>query len=99
MRRNKGIAKAAERIERWQCATISAMPLVEIYNQKRVLIEHHNGIESYGNTDIQIKTRNGRITVKGNHLQMIKICKEKLVITGEIHAVSFGRSGNHGKHP
>lgn len=62
-------------------------PLVEICDNKRVLIENHRGIVCYGVSEIIVNVKNGSICVLGNHLCLARMNKTKLVICGEIHSV------------
>ena len=75
---------------------LPGVPLVEVCGQRRVLIENHQGIAAYGCGEIQIKVRNGRIVVCGENLKLVKMSKEKLVITGRICAVNLQGRGKHG---
>jgi sporulation protein YqfC len=65
------------------------VPLIEICDQNRVLIENHCGIAGYTNNEILIKIRRGHIVVAGKCLKIIKMSRTKLVITGEITGVYF----------
>ena len=64
------------------------MPLVEICDNKRVLIENHRGIICYGVNEISVKVKKGSISVLGNHLCLDRMNKTKLVICGDIQSVS-----------
>ena len=61
-------------------------PLVELYGDRRVLIEHHGGVTEYGREKIQVKVRYGYLCVCGGCLTA-----EQLVITGRIDSVSIIR--------
>ena len=65
------------------------VPLVEIYDRRRVLIENHQGIIGYGADEILIKVRYGHICVCGENLKLAKMSREKLVVTGKISAVNL----------
>lgn len=66
-----------------------AASLVEICGSKRVLIENHRGIVSYGCNEIQVKGRCGHICIAGENLMISKMSREKLVIMGKIHGVTL----------
>lgn len=70
---------------------IYTMPLVEICGQKRVLVENHLGIVDYTLQQVSIKVYFGFINIQGSSLKITKMCKEKLVISGNIDAVNFQR--------
>ena len=65
------------------------LPLVEILSDRRVIIENHNGIVQYETERICVKTREGIIEIQGRGLELIKIGKEQLIITGCIICVSM----------
>ena len=68
---------------------IPGIPLIEIYGQQRVLVENHRGIVGYEDQEILVRVRYGCICVTGQHLKLAKMCKGKLVITGNISAVNL----------
>lgn len=72
---------------------LPGIPLVEICDQRRVLIENHQGIVGYGCNEILIKVRYGQICICGENLKLAKMSKEKLVITGKISAVNLQGRG------
>jgi len=65
------------------------MPLVEICGRSRVLIENHLGVLAYGVEEIQINVSIGTICIRGHELNIKRICKEKLVISGIINGVDY----------
>lgn len=67
------------------------MPLVEICGQKRVLIENHLGIVDYSAQQVSIKVSFGLIDIQGNDLKITRICREKLIIAGDVEAVCIQR--------
>ncbi len=68
---------------------LPGVPLIEICDRKRVLIENHGGIIAYGSSEIFVKVRYGQICVTGDHLKLTKMNKEKLIIMGKIHSVTL----------
>lgn len=70
---------------------IPGQPLVEIYGQRRVLIEHHKGVVRYNCDEIEVSTGKGIVCICGCHLQIATISKEQLVIIGEIQCVKLIR--------
>lgn len=68
---------------------LAGVPLVEICDRKRVLIENHQGILCYGCKEIRIKVRDGHICVLGENLKLNRMSKVKLVITGDIRSVNL----------
>ncbi len=68
-------------------------PLVEIYGERRVLIEHHCGVTEYGRERIQVKVRYGQLCICGGCLELARMTADQLVITGRIDSVSIIRRG------
>ena len=63
------------------------VPLVEICDNRRVLIENHNGITCYGGNEIIVKVKKGDISISGENLYLCRMNRVKLVITGKISSV------------
>ena len=74
-------------------AFFPGQPIVEIAGERRVLIENHQGVTSYGKNRILVKTSYGLISVCGCDLQMMHMTKERLVICGRIDSVGLQRRG------
>lgn len=72
-------------------APLPGVPLTEIADNRRILIEHHKGIAVYGNHEILVHVRGGFNCIQGNHLQLHCISREKIVITGQVECVKFIR--------
>ena len=68
---------------------LPGIPLIEICDRNRVLIENHKGVISYDCKEILVKVRYGYICVCGENLKLSKMSKEKLVIKGNVCAVTM----------
>lgn len=66
-------------------------PLVELAGDRRVLIEHHQGVIQYGKEQICVKVRYGTVLVTGCGLELARMTKEQLVICGRIDSVTLNR--------
>lgn len=72
---------------------ILKQPLLELYGEHRVLIEHHNGIGKYSSCGIDVKVRFGSINICGSKLEICRMTTEQLIIVGDIESVTlFKRS-------
>lgn len=69
------------------------LPLVEICGQRRVLIENHRGVLSYGRELIRVCVSYGAVEVRGCGLELARMTREQLVICGRIDSVSLVRRG------
>lgn len=74
-----------------QGEAIPGQPLVELYGDRRILIEHHGGVTEYGRDKIQVKVRYGYLCVCGGCLELARMTAEQLVITGRIDSVNIIR--------
>ena len=63
--------------------------IVEVYGQKRVLIERHMGVTEYSRERIRIKVSYGAVCVCGEALELTRMRAEQLIITGDILGVSL----------
>lgn len=68
---------------------LPGMPLIEICGKRRILIENHFGVVCYGCHEVQIKVRFGIVRVCGVELNLNKMSKDQLVITGRIDTVDL----------
>ena len=65
--------------------------LVEICDQRRVLIEHHFGLMNYGDSEIAVKVSYGSVRVSGNNLKIRYLSKEKIVICGCVDEIALDK--------
>lgn len=70
---------------------VPGMPLVEIAGQCRVLIENHRGVTCYGRDQIRIRVHYGEVEVTGCNLELARMSREAVVITGRIQCVRLLR--------
>ena len=66
-------------------------PIVEMSGDRRVLIENHHGVISYGSEEVVVKVKYGCISVCGRGLEMTQMTREQLVILGNIQSISLQR--------
>lgn len=65
--------------------------IVEIAEDRRVLIENHFGVKAYSREGIIVKVRFGYIKVCGCELEILRMTREQLIICGQIQAVTLQR--------
>ena len=70
---------------------LPGMPIVEIAGECRVLIERHGGVTEYSRERISVKVRYGTVTVCGCGLELTRMTREQLVISGRIDGVQLQR--------
>ena len=61
--------------------------LIELFGNKRILIENHCGVLEYLPDRICVKTRNDYMCVSGEGLCLSFISKDRLIICGRIDSV------------
>lgn len=75
--------------------TNKPVPLVEIADDRRVLIEHHHGLLAYSCELIVIRVRFGLIRITGKKLWVATMSREQLVICGQIDGICLERTGRN----
>ena len=63
------------------------LPLAEIMGDRRVLIEQHRGVVTYGTCEVCVRVKFGVIQVCGSSLSLSRMSKEQVVISGTIDCV------------
>ena len=92
MEREKLKERYAEKLA--SCADLPPVaPLIEIYEQKRVLVENHRGILAYGENEIEIRVKYGSICIYGEGLHISRLSKVKLLICGKITGINLREKG------
>lgn len=70
---------------------LPSLPIMEMVGDRRLLIENHNGVTSYSDTDIYVRVKFGELRVSGEGLSLSYMSKCQLVIIGCIHSIQIGR--------
>lgn len=70
---------------------VPGLPLVEIAGDRRVLVENHGGVCQYGSDQICIRVKYGMISIRGRGLELSRMSKELLIISGRIDGVMLNR--------
>ena len=70
---------------------IPGLPLIEIIDNSRVLIENHKGVNEYGQNLIRIKVKYGSVCVCGQKLELSRMSKGQLIISGIIDSIQLCR--------
>ena len=70
---------------------IPGLPLVEIAGDRRVLIERHGGVLEYGPERIRIRVGYGTVCITGCGLELVRMSRQQLVISGRVDSVCLQR--------
>ena len=101
----KGGAAVKQRVGLWdriadktdlQGEPFPGQPVIELYGQHRVLIEHHRGVTEYGTERISVRMGYGYAHICGSELEVAKMTAGHLVIVGNIHSVMLCRGCKDG---
>ena len=72
---------------------IPGQSVIEIAGECRVLIENHFGVQEYSRERIGVKVKYGAVLVCGCGLELSRMTREQLVISGHIDSVTLQRRG------
>ena len=90
--RGNWMQKLAEGME-LPAESMPGLPLVELAGDRRVLVENHGGVCQYGPEQICVRVKYGIVSVRGRGLEIAKLSREQLVISGRIDCVNLNRRG------
>ena len=66
------------------------LPKITIIGNNEITIENHEGIESFEDECIKIKTNNGIIKIEGQNFEILYIASETIVLSGKFKSVDYG---------
>lgn len=70
---------------------LPGVPLVELAGDRRILIEHHDGVIEYGRECIRVRVRYGTLCITGSDMELTRMTKEQLIISGKIACIQLQR--------
>lgn len=65
------------------------VPIIEIAGSNRVLIERHCGVTEYSRCKICVKVAYGSISIVGKNLELLRMSKEQIIITGAVQSITL----------
>lgn len=71
--------------------TISGVPIIEIYGDRRVLVEGRCTVVQYGSNCIKLRNACGTVCVHGCGLMMVELSQYQMIITGKVENISIAR--------
>ncbi len=72
---------------------LPGIPLIEVFGNSRVLIENHGGVCRYTDNEICVNVSYGRVSVQGSCLEVTRMTREQLIISGCVMCVRLIRNG------
>ncbi len=91
MGNKKGFMEQITNAADLQDEPIPGLPLIEIAGERRVLIENHRGVIEYGSQTIRVKVKYGQVCICGSGLELARMTRGQLVISGRVDAVQLIR--------
>ena len=70
---------------------IPGQTLVEMIENHQVLIENHQGVRVYETNSVHVKAKFGMLCISGCNLQLTRMTKGQLIVTGIIDCVKLVR--------
>lgn len=70
---------------------VAGLPRMEMVGSRQMYLEHHAGILSYSDEQIDVNTPEGILRVRGERLTLTAMTAEELRIGGSIAAVEWVR--------
>ena len=71
--------------------SLPGVPVMELAGDRRVLIERHEGVMEYGTEQICIRVKYGMLCISGCGLELRKMTRQQLVISGHIDCIQILR--------
>ena len=68
---------------------VAGLPHLEMVGSRQLYLEHHQGILSYGEEQIDVNTAAGVLRVSGRGLSLLAMTAEELRIGGHIASVEW----------
>ncbi len=89
--RNGGVLDTVAELFDLPADLVAGLPHLEMVGSRQLYLEHHTGILSYSEAQIDVNTTGGVLRVRGERLALMAMTAEELRIGGEIAAVEWVR--------
>ena len=90
-RKENGVLNRVAELFDLPADVIAGLPRLEMVGSRQVYVEHHTGILSYSQEQIDANTTGGILRVRGTGLTLLAMTAGELRIGGEIDAVEWVR--------
>ena len=90
-RKETGVLDAVAELFDLPADVVAGLPHLEMMGSRQLYVEHHAGILSYSETQIDINTPAGVLRVRGTGLGLMAMTAEELRLGGSISAVEWVR--------
>ena len=89
MRKGNNVLRSVAQISQGGNVPLPGVPLIEICDRCRVLVENHQGVIGYDCHEVLVKVRFGVLCIRGDGLYLKRMSKDRLVVTGSIRNVDL----------
>ena len=89
--REGGVLAAAAELFDLPSDIVAGLPRLEMVGSRQLYLEHHTGILSYSDQQIDANTAGGVLRVKGERLTLLAMTAGELRIGGQIQSVEWVR--------
>lgn len=89
--RNGGVLDTVAELFDLPADVVAGLPHLEMVGSRQLYLEHHTGILSYSEAQIDVNTTGGVLRVRGERLALLAMTAEELRIGGSIAAVEWVR--------
>lgn len=91
MKRNRNLfQRLADEVD-LSAEPMPGLPIAELAGDRRLLIEHHQGVSAYSRETICVKVKYGMLQVCGCGLELVRMTRDQLVIRGRIDSIHLIR--------
>ena len=91
--RDGGIRSAVAELFDLPADVVAGLPHMEMVGSRQLYLEHHTGLLSYSEDQIDANTTAGVLRVRGERLTLLAMTAEELRIGGRIAAVEWLEGG------
>ena len=87
--RDGGVLSAVAELVDLPADVVAGLPRLEMVGGRQLYLEHHTGILSYSEEQIDVNTPGGVLRVRGERLSLLAMTAEELRIGGQIEGVEW----------
>ena len=91
MTKEFGFMERLTKVADLQDEPIPGLPLIELAGDRRILIENHCGVTQYSTESIRVKVKFGQVCIYGQGLEISKMSKGQLIISGRLQGIELVR--------
>ena len=88
-RREGGVLSSVAELFDLPADVVAGLPRLEMVGSRQLYLEHHTGILSYSEDQIDVNTAGGVLRMRGRQLNLVAMTAEELRVGGQIEAVEW----------